>query len=334
MGVPGGDFGTDAPPCRTQVIDSSDVADQPPAQEESKKAIVAAFFANVGIAIAKLVAFGFTGAASMLAEAVHSLADTGNQGLLLFGRRRARRPADREHPFGFGRERYFWAFVVAVILFTVGSVFAIVEAIEKLLHPHELESAGWAIATLLVAIVLESFSFRTALKEVAHEREGRSLWRFIVETKSPDLPVVVLEDSGALVGLMLALVGILLAMVTGNPRFDALGSLGIGLLLGVIAIVLALQMKSLLIGESARGDVLDAIRRRVEDGTRVRRLYALRTEHLGPDELLVAAKIDLDPELTFAEVAAEIDAAEARVRAEVPEARIIYFEPDVFRPQI
>ena len=317
-GVPDEDLPTDA---------------RAPVPEESKRAVIAAFLANLGIAVAKLVAFGFTGAASMLAESVHSLADTGNQGLLLLGRHRARRPSDELHPFGYGQERYFWAFVVAVILFTLGALFAITEGIDKLIHPHEIESPAWAIGTLLAAVVMESLSFRTALHEVAEERKGRSLWRFVIDTKSPDLPVVLLEDTGALVGLVFALVGIGLAMATGNARFDAMGSLAIGLLLGVIAIVLARQMKSLLIGESADADVEATIFRQVEAGGDVRRLYGLRTLHLGPDDLLVAAKIDLDPALTFAEVAGAIDEAEARVRSQVPEARVIYLEPDVYRPE-
>ena len=301
--------------------------------EDSARAIVAAFIANLGIAVAKLVAFAFTGAASMLAESVHSIADTGNQGLLILGRRRARRPADEAHPFGFARERYFWSFVVAVILFTVGSMFALFEAVEKLRKPHELESVGWAIATLVLAIVLETFSLRTALQEVGDARGSSSLWQFVIDTKHPDLPVVLLEDIGALIGLVFALAGIGLAELTGNPRFDAVGSLAIGLLLGGIAITLARQMKSLLIGEGAHPNVLRTIRERVEAGDKVRRLYGMRTEHYGPDDLLVAAKIDLDPDLTFPQVAKEIDDAEARVRADVPEARIIYLEPDVFRPE-
>src|SRR5436190_9666636 len=243
--------------------------------EESARAIIAAFLANLGIAIAKLVAFAFTGAASMLAESVHSLADTGNQGLLILGRRRARRPADEAHPFGFARERYFWSFVVAVILFTVGSMFALFEGVEKLRKPHELQSVGWAIGTLLLAVVLESFSLRTAFQEVGESRGSSSLWRFVVETKHPDLPVVLLEDIGALTGLAFALLGIGLAEITGNPRFDALGSIAIGLLLGVIAVTLARQMKCLLISESAHPEVPRTIRERVEAGDKVRRLYGM-----------------------------------------------------------
>src|SRR3954451_7538343 len=300
--------------------------------EGSRTAIVAAFLANLGIALAKLVAFAFTGAASMLAESVHSLADTGNQGLLMLGSRRAKRAADEVHPFGFGRERYFWAFVVAVVLFTLGSGFAMLEGIEKLIDPHEIESPGWAVATLLVAIALESYSFRTALRESKHLRQRQSIRSFIRTSKSPELPVVLLEDFGALVGLGLALVGIGLATATGNSRFDALGSLGIGLLLGCIAVALAICMKSLLIGEAAVDADLVAIRETVEDGDRVRRLYGLRTEHLGPEDLLVAAKVEFDADLSFVEIAREIDAAEARVRARVPTARVIYLEPDVFNP--
>jgi cation diffusion facilitator family transporter len=217
----------------------------------SQRAIVAAFLANAGIAVAKFVGFAFTGAASMLAEAVHSVADTSNQGLLLLGGRRARRPATEQHPFGFGRERYFWSFVVAVVLFTAGALFALFEGEEKLRHPHELESAGWAVGILVVAVVLESFSLRTAVRESAHVKGEQSWWGFVRHAKVPELPVVLLEDVGALCGLVFALTGVGLAEVTGNPRFDALGSLAIGLLLAVIAIILAMEMKSFLIGEAA-----------------------------------------------------------------------------------
>jgi len=300
--------------------------------EGSRAAIVAAFLANLGIAVAKLVAFAFTGAASMLAESVHSLADTGNQGLLMLGGHRAKQAADEAHPFGFGRERYFWAFVVVVVLFTLGSGFAMREGIDKLLHPHEIDSPWWAVGTLLIAIGVESFSFRTAIRESGHVRGNRSLVRFIRTSKAPELPVVLLEDFGALIGLFLALVGIGLATLTDNSRFDALGSLGIGILLGCIAVVLAVRMKSLLIGEAAGDDEIAAIRESVERGEHVRCLYGLRTEHLGPEELLVAGKVEFDRHLSFPEIAREIDLAEERVRARVPTARLIYLEPDVFDP--
>jgi cation diffusion facilitator family transporter len=218
--------------------------------EGTRRAIVAAFLANLGIAISKFFAFAVTGSASMLAEGIHSIADTGNQGLLFLGGRRSRKPPTEEHPFGFGTERYFWAFIVALVLFTLGSLFALYEGVHKLLDPKELDSPIWAFAVLAIAIVLEGLSLRTARKEADPTRRGRSWWRFIRTTKSPELPVVLLEDTGALIGLVFAFIGISLAVITGNPRWDAVGSIGIGLLLGVIAVVLAIEMKSLLIGEA------------------------------------------------------------------------------------
>jgi cation diffusion facilitator family transporter len=299
-------------------------------QEGSRKAIAAAFLANLGIAVAKFAGFAVTGAASLLAEAIHSVADTGNQALLFLGGRRARRRPTAEHPFGFGQERYFWAFIVALMLFSLGGLFAVVEGIDKLVHPHELESFPIALAVLGIAIVLEAFSFRTAVKQAGAVRGDASWWQYIRRSKSPELPVVLLEDTGALLGLSLALVGVTAAEVTGNSRWDALGSIGIGILLGVIAIVLATEMKSLLIGESASGNLEDAIRSAMVDGSEVQRVIHLRTLHLGPEELLVAAKVEIDaPSVT--DLARAIDAAEVRVRAAVPIARVIYLEPDVYR---
>jgi cation diffusion facilitator family transporter len=298
--------------------------------EGSRKAIAAAFLANLGIALAKFAGFAVTGAASLLAEAIHSVADTGNQALLFLGGRRARRRPTAEHPFGFGQERYFWAFIVALMLFSLGGLFAVVEGIDKLVHPHELESFPIALAVLLVAVVLEAFSFRTAARQASEVRGEASWWQYIRRSKSPELPVVLLEDTGALLGLFLALAGVSAAQVTGNSRWDALGSIGIGILLGVIAIVLATEMKSLLIGESASSNLDDAIRSAIVDGTEVQRVIHLRTMHLGPDELLVAAKLEIDAP-SVPDLARAIDGAEARVRAAVPIARVIYFEPDVYR---
>ena len=299
--------------------------------EGSRKAIIAAFFANLGIAIAKFVGFFFTGAASMLAEEVHSVADTTNQGLLLLGSARARRGPTEEHPFGYGRERYFWAFVVALVIFTLGSLFALFEGEEKLRHPHELESAGWAVAILVLAIGFESLSLRTAVHESRRVKGDASWWSFIRRSKVPELPVVLLEDVGALIGLVFALAGVSLAELTGNARFDAAGSLAIGVLLGVIAITLVIEMKSLLIGESASPSVRATIARTIESAPHVRALIHLRTEHIGPEELLVGAKLEVDPELTMPELAEAIDEVEAAVRAAVPAARVIYLEPDVAR---
>ena len=302
-------------------------------QEGSKKAILAAFLANTAIAISKFVGFLITGAASMLAEAVHSVADSTNQGLLLLGGRQARRPATAEHPFGYGRERYFWSFVVALVIFTLGSLFALFEGVEKLRHPHELESVAWAVGILLFGIVLEFFSLRTAIRESAHAKGDQSWWAFIRRSKNPELPVVLLEDIGAMLGLILALAGVGLAELTLNARFDAVGSVGIGLLLGVIAVTLVIEMKSLLIGEAASPAALDRIRRTIEGAESVKRVIHMRTQHLGPDELLVAAKLELDGDLDFHAVCAAIDRAEAAVREAEPSARVIYLEPDHTRPE-
>ena len=300
-------------------------------QDGSKKAVVAALLANSGIAVAKFVGFLATGASSMLAEAVHSVADASNQGLLLLGGSRARRAATPEHPFGYGRERYFWSFVVALVLFTLGSLFALYEGQEKLRHPHELESAAWAIGILLVAIVFEAFSFRTAIHEGRAAKGDRSWWTFVRRSKSPELPVVLLEDLGALVGLVFALAGVGLAEVTGNPRVDAVGTLAIGVLLGVIAVILVIEMKSLLIGEAAAPTVVDAIAAALTADGSVRRVIHMRTQHLGPDELLVAAKVEVDGDLSLDDVSALVDEAEGRVRAAVAERCVMYLEPDVGR---
>ncbi|MDQ1517388.1 MAG: hypothetical protein QOE80_3218 [Actinomycetota bacterium] len=297
----------------------------------SSRAIAAAFAANLGIALAKFVAFAITGGASMLAEGVHSVADTANQGLLFLGGRRAQKPPSGQHPFGYGRERYFWSFVVAVVLFTAGSLFALSEGVGKLRHPHQLESWPWAVGTLVVALILEASSLRTAMRE-SRPIKGELPWTaFIRFAKVPELPVVLLEDTGALLGLGFALAGVGLAEITGNPRFDALGSIAIGVLLGGIAFVLAVEMKSLLIGEAASPAVQRRICAALEGTEGIRRVIHLRTEHLGPEDLLVVAKIAVDPAMPTGETAALIDRAEGAVRAVVPEARLIFLEPDVDR---
>ena len=300
-------------------------------QDGSRKAIIAAFFANLGIAIAKFVGFLLTRSAGLLAEAGHSLADTGNQGLLMFGGKRGKRPADRAHPFGYGPERYFWSFIVALVLFSMGGLFALYEGIHKLSDPHEIKSIGIAYAILLVSIALETYSLRTAVKEANHVRHGRSWWRFIRTSKAPELPVVLLEDVGAQTGLVVALLGLGMADITGDPRWDAVGSITIGVLLVVIAIILATEMKGLLIGESASDEDLDAINASLAGADKVNGIIHLRTMHLGPDQLLVAAKLDLDPTLNVAELALAIDGAEASLRAAVPIAATIYIEPDILR---
>ncbi|WP_306330028.1 cation diffusion facilitator family transporter [Streptomyces venezuelae] len=294
------------------------------------KAIVAALAANLAIAVAKFVAFLFSGSSSMLAESVHSLADSGNQGLLLLGGKKAQREATPQHPFGYGRERYIYAFLVSIVLFSVGGMFAIYEGYEKIKHPHEIEAWYWPVGVLVFAIIAESFSFRTAIKESNPLRGNLSWKEFVRRAKAPELPVVLLEDLGALVGLILALGGVGLALLTGDGVWDGIGTLCIGVLLIVIAIVLAAETKSLLLGEAAGTDDVKRIEAAVVDGETVTRLIHMRTLHLGPEELLVAAKIAVQHDDSAAEVANAINAAEARIRAAVPIARVIYLEPDVY----
>ncbi|MGP3911907.1 cation diffusion facilitator family transporter [Nonomuraea sp. 10N515B] len=295
------------------------------------KAIVAALAANLAIAVSKFVAAAFTGSSSMLAEGIHSVADSGNQVLLLIGGKRAQRASTREHPFGYGRERYFYAFVVAVVLFTIGAAFSLYEGYQKITHPHELSSPIWAFAVLIFAIGAETISFRTAIKESNAVRGQQSWWAFIRRSKSPELPVILLEDLGALFGLVFALFGVTMAVVTGDPVWDAIGTLMIGVLLAVIAIVLAIETKSLLVGEGASPEIEDQIRHALESAPEVDRIIHMRTLHLGPEELLVGAKIAVSHDETASEVARGIDEAERRIREAVPIARVIYLEPDLDR---
>ncbi|MDQ1549534.1 MAG: hypothetical protein QOD27_1192 [Microbacteriaceae bacterium] len=294
------------------------------------KAIIAALLANLGIAITKFVAWGFSGSSSMLAEGVHSLADTGNQVLLLRGGAKSRKAADAQHPFGYGRERYVYAFVVSIILFSIGGVFSLYEGVDKLQHPHELENAWLPILVLVIAMVLESFSLRTAVRESNHVRGDETWIQFIRHAKAPELPVVLLEDIAALTGLVFAFLGVGLTIITGNPAFDAIGTLAIGVLLVLVAIVLGIETKSLLVGEGASAADTERIRDAINADSEVEALIHMRTLYLGPDELLVAAKVAFASQRTLADVAASIDALEARVREAVPVARVIYIEPDVF----
>jgi cation diffusion facilitator family transporter len=286
--------------------------------------------ANAGIALAKFIGYLVTGSSSMLAESVHSVADTSNQGLLLLGQKRASRAATPTHPFGYGRDRYFYSFVVALLLFSLGAVFSLYEGIHKIIDPHPIETPVVAFVILGVAIVLEAFSFRTAISESRPHKGARSWWRFIRQSTQPELPVVLLEDFGALVGLVLALFGVGLSVATGNGRWDGIGTVGIGLLLGVIAGILIVEMKSLLIGEGADEATLARITSALECG-RVERMLHIKTQYLGPEELLVGAKIALTAGLAVEDVAQAIDDAEQRVRTAVPIARVIYLEPDLDR---
>jgi len=298
------------------------------------RAIIAAFLANTGIALTKFVAFFFSGSTSMLAEGVHSLADSGNQLLLLLGGRQSRKKADTEHPFGYGRERYVYAFVVAIILFSVGGVFSLYEGIEKIANPHPLEVWWLPMLVLTIAICLEGFSLRTAVKESNHTRGKQSWVQFIRRAKAPELPVVLLEDVAALIGLVLAFIGVGLAVITGDGIWDGIGTVGIGVLLIVVAIVLGVETKSLLVGEGATEADHTSIIAALTAESDVERLIHLKTLYLGPDELLVAAKIALPASATLADVAATIDRVEARIREAVPIARVIYLEPDIYRPSV
>lgn len=295
------------------------------------KAILAALGANLGIAVTKFIAFLFSGATSMLAESVHSLADSGNQILLLLGAKRAKRAADSEHPFGYGRERYVYAFMVAVILFSVGGVFSIYEGVHKIQHPEPITTPWLPIAVLLVSIALEGFSLRTALHESAPHRQGISLLTFIRRAKSPELPVVLLEDMAALIGLVLALLGVGLAIVTGDGLYDGIGTVCIGLLLVAVALILGIEVKSLLVGEGATEADVAKIRQAALGTDGVDGVIHLRTLYLGPEELMVGIKIAVRAGAVASDIAACIDAAEARIRAAVPTARVIYIEPDIAR---
>lgn len=294
------------------------------------KAVLAALGANVAIAVSKFVAFVFSGSSSMLAEGVHSLADSGNQLLLLLGGRRSRRAADEEHPFGYGAERFVYGFLVSVVLFTVGGVFALYEGYEKIRHPHPVDAWYWPVGVLIFAVVAEGFSFRTAIDE-ARSLKGRQSWRrFIRTAKAPELPVVLLEDFGALIGLVLALFGVGLAVATGDGVWDGVGTLCIGALLVCMALVLAVETKSLLLGEGAGPEVVARIRAALVAGPDVDRVIHMRTLHLGPEELLVAAKIAVPADADARRIAAAINAAESRVRSAELTARVIYLEPDLY----
>ncbi|MGC0331593.1 cation diffusion facilitator family transporter [Streptomyces sp. SAI-170] len=294
------------------------------------KAIVAALGANLAIAASKFVAFAFSGSSSMLAEGVHSLADSGNQALLLVGGKKAQREATPQHPFGYGRERYIYAFLVSIVLFSVGGMFALYEGYEKVKHPHEIDHWYWPVGVLVFAIIAEGFSFRTAIKESNTLRGTQSWKEFVRRAKAPELPVVLLEDFGALVGLALALGGVGLALATGDGVWDGIGTLCIGALLILIALVLAVETKSLLLGEAAGVEEVRKIEAAVVDGDTVTGIIHMRTLHLGPEELLVAAKIAVRHDDTATEIATAIDAAEARIRTAVPIARVIYLEPDIY----
>ncbi|MFB6719550.1 cation diffusion facilitator family transporter [Kribbella sp. NPDC056345] len=295
------------------------------------KAVVAALLANTGIALTKFAAWGLTQSASMLAEAIHSVADAGNQVLLLVGSKRAKREANELHQFGFGRERYVYSFIVAIVLFSVGGLFALYEGWHKIHDPHGIDNWKWVpVVVLVAAIIMETLSFRTAIVESNKVRGNVGWGKFIRNARSPELPVILLEDFAALTGLVLALIGVVLTLVTGNGIFDGLGSMAIGVLLVVVAIFLAIEMKSLLLGESATRESQQKIVEAIENTVGVQRLIHIKTLHLGPEEILVAAKLAVDSAADSATIAETIDTAERAIRAAEPMAIHIYLEPDIY----
>jgi len=294
---------------------------------ESTGAILAAFLANIGIAATKFIGYLITGSSSLLAESIHSVADSSNQGLLFLGGKRARRPATALHPFGFGRSRYFWSFVVAIVLFSAGGLFALYEGWHKISHPEEINSPAVAIAILVAAIGFESFALRTAVRHARPFRGERGWLAYIRRSRSPELPVLLVEDSAALAGLTFALLGVVLAVVTGDPVFDGIGTLAIGALLVCVGIFLAIEMQSLLLGEAAVPEQQEAIAATAAAVPGIRNVVHMRTQHLSPDDLLVALKVDFDPGMSAAAAAEVINACEAEIRAAVPIATRIYIEP-------
>lgn len=303
------------------------------------RAIIAALAANAFIAVTKFGAWALTGAASMLAEGVHSVADTSNQILLLRGGAVAKREATEEHPFGYGRAPFISAFLVSVILFSLGGLFALYEAFHKYEeiaagHPNELLESQWwwvPIAVLGFAIIAESFSFRTAIRE-SLPLKGKKTWaQFIRSAKSPDLPVILLEDFAALLGLIFALIGVGMTLITHNSYWDVIGTSLIGVLLILVAITLAYETRSLLLGEAATPEAIAGITAALAGADGVRRVIHLKTLHLGPSEILVAAKIAVEPTESAARVAEVIDNAETAIRAANSEVTALYLEPDIDR---
>jgi cation diffusion facilitator family transporter len=307
------------------------------AADGGTKAVVAALLANTGIAITKFVAFFLTGISSMLAEAIHSVADASNQGLLLLGGKKSKSPATEQHQFGYGRERYIYAFIVSIVLFSVGGLFALYEAYHKfdeIRSGHHEDPGTWwwvPLAVLSIAIVLETLSFRTAIIETKKVKGELSYWQFVKSSKKPELPVILLEDLAALLGLIFALLAVSLSLATDNYYFDVAGTAMIGLLLVVVAIVLAIETKSMLLGESADPVVQAQLAAALTGTAGIDRVIHMKTLYIGPEELLVAAKIEVAAGSTSEQIGATIDAAEKTIREQEPSAAWIYIEPDIYR---
>ena len=294
--------------------------------------IVAALLANLGIALTKLIAALLSGSGAMLAEAVHSFADTVNEVLLLIGGRRSKKAADEEHPFGYGRARFLYGFLVAIILFTVGGAYSIYDGIQKLQNPEPLEVPWLPIVVILISLALEGYSLFVARRESLPAKGSGSWVSFIRRAKAPELPIVLLENAAAIVGLGFALLGVGLTIITGDPLFDSIGTLFIGALLILVALILGIETKSLLLGEGASPENVATIRDAFNAHPAVESLIHMKTLYLGPDELMIAAKVAFPKATRLVEIATAIDALEADIRSKIPAARVIYIEPDLYHP--
>jgi cation diffusion facilitator family transporter len=299
--------------------------------EGGTKAVIAALLANSGIAVSKFVAFAITGSTSMLSEAIHSVADALNQVLLLIGGKRSKRVADDKYQFGYGRVRYIYGFMVAIVLFMVGGIYSLYEGWHKWNHPEPVSNHWIAIGVLTIAIILESFSLRTAVQETNKVRGKRSFAKFVRDARQPELPVILLEDFGALLGLVFAMFGVSFAVITGDGRWDGMGAMAIGTLLIIIAIILIREMSAMLIGEGALPEEYDAVKAALESAPLVERVIHLRTLHVGPDALLVGAKIAIKHQDSARQIAQGIDEAERLLRLAVPSAQYVFLEPDLDR---
>jgi len=295
---------------------------------DSLKSILFAFFANLAIATAKGVAALFTGSAAMLAETIHSLADSGNQLLLVLGLRQTHKDPTEDHPLGFGKSIYFWSFLVAVILFSIGGMFSLYEGIHKLTHHEDIKFPWVAIGVLAFAIVAESVSLWGCMREVNKERYGRSLWRWFRQSRTSALIVVFGEDVAALTGLVLALLAISLSVITGNPMWDAIGTITIGVLLIVIAIFIAVEVKQLLIGQSLEPRRVAEIREFLQAQPELQQVYNLLTLQFGPDAM-VAIKARMQSQVSDVALVHAVNAVEARLRSQFTEVRWLFFEPDL-----
>jgi len=295
---------------------------------DSLKSILFALGANFLIALAKTAGAIFTGSSSMLAEAIHSYADCANQALLLWGLREGKRRPSNDHPLGYGKAIYFWSFIVALMLFSMGGLFSVYEGVHKLKAPEPLSNAWVAIAILVFGIAAESVSLWGCLREVNKDRGQQSLWRWFRESRQSELLVVLAEDVAALGGLVLALAFIGLALATGNPAWDAAGSIAIGLLLILVAVLVGIEVKALLIGQSVEARVLDRMRAHLAGDAEVDGVYKLLTQQLGRD-VMVAVKAKMRPVDSAASLVAAINRVEQRFRAAFPQVQWLFFEPDL-----